>query len=230
MNERAGGWPNGGKGGSSYNEGNVRYTTSAGSGGGATEVYLDEGESRNRILVAGGGGGAAAAPRPNNGSGPSMGIPGGDAGSEPVPAVKFGETAEAPGNVTTKSYSYPSGLSAPYSYMSEKSGQYSPIVVVNNWSLGQYANNSEVNYGKTVDGQAGYGADGPNGSKTNGYKWEGGGGGGGGYIGGDAVINSKISGSGGGGDNHVGEGFIEEVNGTSTMYGNGSFKIEYVGN
>ncbi|MDR0409475.1 MAG: hypothetical protein LBH18_03660 [Spirochaetaceae bacterium] len=55
--------------------------------------------------------------------------------------------------------------------------------------------------------------------------WPNGGKGGGSYHWGTSRYTTS-----GGGDNHVGGGFTAEVNGTSTMYGNGLFKIEYVGN
>jgi hypothetical protein len=243
-----GGWPNGGNGGKPYNG-----STPGSGGGGATEVYYagtrerssDSGGEKTAapaaplkdaadlthpdiILAAGGGGGAGSIARPTTYVGNRAALPGGDAGPEPVPAIRRG-----PADITSEDYNLSAGLSAPYTHI--KAGHYKRYKTDGNNSsnrkyYGEYAPPGTFTYG---DAQTGRGANGGTGINA---VYEGSGGGGGGYIGGNAINNNSIdnSGGGGGGSNHISsEGQWDDditVNRTADVYGNGTFKIEYVPN
>jgi hypothetical protein len=233
---QTGGWPNGGNGGSGYT------SISGASGGGATEVYyagnrgpensvedtadnLLTNRSSNLLLVAGGGGGAGTTARVDHQFGKGDGklaLPGGNAGEFPVPAMRCG-----PEKSMTATYTISTALSAPYENFLDTTATYNKLrqIAANSYWYGEYAGNSGVTYG-TTDGR---GANGANGKY--GVAYEGSGGGGGGYLGGNAPVNTGMAsgGSGGGGSNYIKNDFSDTKNETAAVYGNGTFKIEYIG-
>jgi hypothetical protein len=251
-----GGWPNGGNGGKEYNG-----SAPGAGGGGATEVYFagnreDSGslitfdksvsdavrDNTNLYLAAGGGGGAGGSPRITNvdGYGQSS-IEGGDAGKEPIPAVRRGYPNETAFETTAapQKYLLGSDLFAPYEYI--KAGSYSMLKALNttqgNYWYGEYAPTASVGYDSSNTGKGIAGRNGIKNQSGNNKSHEGSGGGGGGYTGGNALTNNSIedSGSGGGGSNYIitdknfTEVTIEGIkNQTASGYGNGKFVIEYL--
>ncbi|MDR2658487.1 MAG: hypothetical protein LBC27_00650 [Spirochaetaceae bacterium] len=232
--EKTGGWPNGGNGGASK----VNTASSSGaSGGGATEVYYAGNSSESNsavkipdstltrsdlVLVAGGGGGAAEGNGINSKGQGHPGVNGGDAGPNPVPAIKRGTVIQSN---HLESYSFPGGLLPPYAYIT--SGDRSMLHTANLWenpySYRQYASPDETVFTGNNTGQGV--------SPTYRVSPQEGLGGGGGFYGGNAIKHdSGLAGSGGGGSNYVREGYSIEAgtNGVSPSYGNGAFSIRYI--
>jgi hypothetical protein len=252
-----GGWPNGGKGGKPSGTNTSDWSTPGSGGGGATDVYNGGNrESSNEsslktpgvggelgaltragelLLVAGGGGGAGSISKVSTAQARSA-MEGGNAGSDEstrdvgtgaIPATWPGKDAAS---TTVTSYNLTDTLSAPYTNITATT--YDKLnKTSDSYSYGEYAPNDRVVYDTGATGQ---GVDGADGYNTRGYTsaWEACGGGGG-YYGGNAINDKNKNlkgGAGGGGSNYIGSGFSNSTNDTSTSYGNGSFKIEYINN
>jgi hypothetical protein len=123
------------------------------------------------------------------------------------------------------SYNFAADLNTPYKNI--KAGDYDRIKTTNdNYWYGEYAPTANVKYDDNATGQ---GVNGRNGVVSSGdvAPWEGSGGG---YYGGNAITaNDKGDSGGGGGSNYIGGGFSSTTNETAASYGNGAFKIKYIG-